>query len=100
MICALISAARLPVRQPSSTITTRCVFATDASTVSMSSGRSERRSITSALDALGGELLGRLERLPERAAVGDEGHVARPAAAPPPCQSRAVRPSSSSPSSG
>ena len=34
--------------QPSSTHSARFVFATDAATVSMSSGRSERRSITSA----------------------------------------------------
>ena len=44
---ALTSAARLPVRQPSSTITARCVRRTDSRMVASSSGRSARRSTTS-----------------------------------------------------
>ena len=43
--------------QPSSTVTMRLVFFTEAITVSMSSGRSVRRSIDLSLDPLLGQLL-------------------------------------------
>ena len=45
---AAISAPMPAKGQPSSTVTRRLVFSTEASTASPSSGRSERRSITSA----------------------------------------------------
>ena len=48
MMRVQISAARLPLRQPSSTITARRVLATDASMVASSSGRRLRKSMTSA----------------------------------------------------
>ena len=76
MMRALISAARLPVRQPSSTMTARRVRATDARIVASSSGRSVRRSITSASMPSLRERRRGVERLAERAAVRDERHVA------------------------
>ena len=48
MIRALISAERLPLRQPSSTITARWVRRTEPMNVASSSGRRVRRSMTSA----------------------------------------------------
>ena len=48
MILAIISAERLPLFHPSSTITTRWVFATDEIIVSVSRGRRMRKSMTSA----------------------------------------------------
>jgi tRNA U34 5-methylaminomethyl-2-thiouridine-forming methyltransferase MnmC len=49
MIRAEISAESDPLRQPSSTITARRVLPTEAMIVASSSGRSVRRSMTSAL---------------------------------------------------
>lgn len=48
MMRALTSAEMLPLRQPSSTTMARWVLATEARIVSVSSGRSVRRSRTSA----------------------------------------------------
>jgi hypothetical protein len=60
---AAISAERLPLRQPSSTITARCVRAPRPRIVASSSGRSTRRSITSASMPSAASSLGRRERL-------------------------------------
>jgi hypothetical protein len=76
MIRAEISAESEPLRQPSSTITARRVLATEAMIVASSSGRRLRRSITSALDALRSQRLGRLQRLEERSAIGDQADIA------------------------
>jgi len=48
MMRAVISAEMLPLFQPSSTISARWVFATEAMIAGVSSGRSVRRSTTSA----------------------------------------------------
>ena len=56
--------------------TARLVFETDAATVSTSSGRSERRSTTSALTpCVALEPLGDVQRAHGREGVGDERHV-------------------------
>ena len=80
MIRALTSAARLPVRQPSSTTTARWVRHTDVEDRSVVE-RAQRAQVDDlGVDAVGGELLGRVEGLAERAAVGDQRHVGARAA--------------------
>ena len=73
---ATISADRLPLRQPSSTITTRRVLRTDATIVFMSSGRSVRRSMTSASMPSLRKRVGRGQSLVQRRAIRDDRHVA------------------------
>ena len=75
MTRARTSPAHPPVSGPSSTTTMRFVFATEASTVGMSSGRSVRRSMTSAAMPSAGELIGRLERLVHAVHRGDDRDV-------------------------
>ena len=70
------SPARLPLRQPSSTTTRGASCAPSRGSVSSSSGRSVRRSMTSASMPVGRERVGGRERLRQRAAVGDERDVA------------------------
>jgi hypothetical protein len=75
---ALISAERLPLRHPSSTITARWVAHAghDRGVVE----RPQRPQVDHlGVDALGGELLGGVEAGAQRAAVGDDREVAPPA---------------------
>ena len=75
MICAPSSPAKPPNFQSSSTTTARLVFFTEVRTVSMSSGRSVRRSMTSALISPGLEQRRRAQRLMDAAGVANDGHV-------------------------
>ena len=63
MIRALTSAARLPLRQPSSTITARWVRRTEAR-IGRVVQRPQRAQVDHlGLDPLGGQLVGRVQRL-------------------------------------
>ena len=59
-----ISAAKLPLRQPSSMMTARRVLATEAMMVASSSGRKAAQIDHLGLDVVGGKRGRRLERLP------------------------------------
>ena len=74
-IRAAISAEMDPLRQPSSTITARCVRRTDSMIVSSSSGRSVRRSITSASMPPSASSAAAASATAQRAAVGDQRDV-------------------------
>ena len=75
MMRALISAERLPLRQPSSTTTARWVRVTERQD-RVGVERAQRAQVDHlGVDAVGGQHLGGVERLGQRAAVGDEGDV-------------------------
>ena len=61
---AMISADRLPLFQPSSTMTARCVFFTDFRIVGMSSGRKRAQIDHLRVDAFIGQRLRRFSVLP------------------------------------
>jgi hypothetical protein len=71
----MISDAIEQVGQPSSTTTMRLVFFRLASTVAVSSGRSVRRSITSASMPCSAQLGRGIERDADADRIADQGHV-------------------------